>query len=189
MKSEMEFVWTTPIEVEESVEGKVISGVLIREGTSKNGNLYTIESLKAIAKTAINKPIYYGTNLRNLHKRGNSIGQIISTTIDRIKRRVLFKARIFNKKIAESVSKGWGISIGGKADASLVLFGKRFLTKIKSIVINHVQLMNPFTKRGQDEAQVLDVEESFAFVDNEGDLLTRDEISAIISALERTGEL
>jgi len=57
------FEFTSPVSItlEETKKGvAIITGTLIKEGVSKNGNIYTIEQLEEIAKQAEGIPIYYG---------------------------------------------------------------------------------------------------------------------------------
>ena len=177
--SEMEtgmmfFGYTTPLEIEESFkDGKtIISGTLITEGKSRNNMYYSMEELKNIADSAVGVPVRFGTESGidpntglfepNLHAKGiiNEVGKIIKTAIDKVKRKVKFWAEINNSptnpNIAESVKQGWGISIGGNAKGGNWIIDQlgKLVLKIFGTKINHVQLLSPAIKRGQDEAKV-----------------------------------
>lgn len=172
-----EFIAPTEIEIEETASGvALIKGVLLREGTSKNGNLYTISEMEKIAKQAEGMPIYVGTTTKvdpnyGIARKGmhnnttpNKVGKILSATFDKTKRVIRYIAQILNTvvhpKIIEEVKAGWGISIGGVCTkARLVIDGVgRVLTKVLGMKLNHVQLIPPNVIRGQDEAIVSEVQ-------------------------------
>lgn len=182
-----EFVSPTQIDIEETSQGvAIIKGTLISEGVSKNGNVYSIDEMEKLAKTAEDAPIYFGTMdkydpdvglmKKNAHAnvKTNLVGKIMSAIYDAISRKVRFIAQIMNTdkfpNLIEEVKSGWGISIGGKAKGQLMLdqFG-RMLTKIKDMIVNHVQLLRPEVARGQEAAQVegepepTEIQESFTF--------------------------
>jgi len=176
------FEYISPIEVtvEESLATKagvaIIKGVLLREGVSRNDNLYTIEEMDKIAEQAIGQPLYVGTMtkrhadsgrmMKGLHANiaSNRIGKIISAMFDKIKRCITFMAEVVNTKnfphIVEEVAQGWGISIGGVAHkAKLVLDSAgRVLTKILGLKLSHVQLLSPTSIKGIVGAEVESVE-------------------------------
>lgn len=182
------FEFTSPMEVEiaETAIGvALIKGTLLREGISRNGNIYSLDQMEKIAKTAEGAPIFYGTMLRidentglrnkNAHAnvQPNFVGQIMQTFLDPIARKIRFIAKLFSTEefphLIEEVKQGWGVSIGGKGRARFVLdsFG-RILTKIFDLTVNHVQLLRPETQRGQEEAQVestemREIQESMVF--------------------------
>jgi hypothetical protein len=169
-----------------------IEGCLISEGKSENGNWYTFESLRTIAKSAISKPLYYGVDERNRHRQGEPIGRIVKTWFAKRFGRVYFKALITNKKIAESVKRGFGVSIGGVANARNLIdsFG-RIAQKILSLTIEHVQLLRPEIHRGVKEATVSKVvNETMTFRSyGNNKILDSEEIFWICLALEKTGDL
>jgi hypothetical protein len=167
------FITPTEIMIEETEQGvAMISGTLLKEGISRNGNLYTIEEMENIAKQAQNKPIYYGvteginpnTGLwsQNLHDESpeNRIGKIIKTTLDKIKRKITFIAEVVNTTkfpdIINKIKAGWGISIGGYVTEAHRFFDKvkGLCLKIKNMIVEHVSLIDPSVVRGQDEAKV-----------------------------------
>lgn len=178
METDMQFIFSSPIEIEETFkDGKtVISGTLLVEGRSRNKNYYTLEEMKGIAKTAMGAPIRFGTETRvdpnsgildpNMHAKGdhNIVGQIVRTAVDKIKKRIKFWAQIMNTvthpNIAETVKKGWGVSIGGNARGGRWILDQmgKLVLKVFGVKIDHVQLLKPTTRRGQDEAKVEDVE-------------------------------
>ena len=51
---------TSVSKVTETARGKaIIKGTLLIEGLSKNGNLYTIEEMKSIAKRTVGKSLFF----------------------------------------------------------------------------------------------------------------------------------
>lgn len=170
-----EYVAPISIEIEETNQGRaLVSGVLLREGESGNGNLYTLDEMEKIAQRAIHVPVYVGAttkfvqgmyrkNAHNLDKK-NCIGRIISTNFDKAKRVITYIAEVFNTdvfpKIIEEVKAGWGASIGGMANKARIVFDKanRMLTKVEDMIINHVQLLPPNVALGQNEAVIKNVE-------------------------------
>lgn len=171
-----EFIAPTEVEIEETSKGvAIIKGIMLREGVSTNGNVYTVDEMENIAKQAENMPIYVGTRSKidpnlgikrdNMHDNTEShcVGRIISAIFDKAKRVIRYIAEIVNTsrfpKIIEEVKAGWGISIGGKADAKVVIDkARRILYKITNMILSHIQLLEPHVKLGQDEARVQNVE-------------------------------
>jgi len=167
------FEFTSPMEVdvaETAIGVAIIKGTLLSEGISRNGNLYTLDQMEKIAKTAEGAPIFYGT-MRNSIMNGvpvknahaniepNLVGQIMQTFLDPFAKKIRFIAKLFSTEqfphLIEEVKQGWGVSIGGNGKARFVLdtLG-RILTKIFDLTVNHVQLLRPETPRGQESAQV-----------------------------------
>jgi hypothetical protein len=151
----------------------IIKGTLLSEGISRNGNLYTLDQMEKIAKTAEGAPIYFGTApkevngvcVKNAHANLglNLVGQIMQTFLDPIEKKIRFIAKIFSTEqfphLVEEVAQGWGVSIGGKGLAKFVLDSLgRVLTKIFNLTVNHVQLLRPETPRGQDSAQIENIQ-------------------------------
>jgi len=178
--------------IEESKGQTFIEGCLISEGKSENGNDYSFESLRTIAKSAISAPLYFGVDSRNRHVKGEPIGRIVKTWFNKRFGRVNFRALISSKKIAETVKEGFGLSIGGTANAKNFIdnFG-RICQKIFSLTIEHVQLLSPLVHRGVQSAVVSKViNETMIFSSSATrKFLSKDEISAIIFALEIKGEI
>jgi len=178
-----EFISPTKIVLEETARGvAIISGTLLSEGISRNGNLYTIEEIEHIAKQGEDQPIYTGTMTKidpntgllckNLHANieQKKIGRIIRTWLEG--RKIKFLAEIVNTlefpDIVNKVKTGWGISIGGVATKAKQLWDKisnRIITKIKDLTLQHVQLLEPQVSRGQETAQVetVKVQETMVF--------------------------
>jgi len=170
----MEFEYLSPfaIDIEESSLGvAIINGTLLAEGVSRNGNLYTLDEMDNIAKSAEGAPIYCGTMRKFNEFRGvfnrnahanvepNRVGRIIKTWVDTVARKIRFLAEIVNTDnfphLIEEVKTGWGVSIGGKGLAQWIRDNAgRIVTKISNLAINHIQLLPPNVIRGQDEAQV-----------------------------------
>lgn len=179
-----EFLSPTEITIEETSTGvAIISGTLLKEGRSKNGNLYTVEEMDSYANQAIGLPIYVGTmtkvdpntglRMKNKHANvePNRVGKIIKTVFNKAKRAIKFWAELVNTvsypNIISRVKKGWGISIGGIATKAKLMIEEsgRIITKILGLVLNHIQLLPPKTPRGQQAAMVesVEVQESMIF--------------------------
>jgi hypothetical protein len=186
------FEYVSPIAVTESFnKGRtIISGTLLSEGLSGNGNLYTIDVLETLDGLK-DIPIYVGTGQNNKHtKAGGVIGKILKTTFDKVARKVKFIAEIFNETIAKSVKSGWGISIGGQGKGEYVLdsLGK-LITRVKRLALYHVQLLMPTTKRGMDSAQVENVQIQESMIFRDVPRLTKAQIAKIIGVLVAEGEI
>lgn len=186
MRFSFEFISPTAITIEESSTGvAMISGTLLAEGISRNGNVYTVSEMKKIAKQAIGMPIYVGTMIKldtnlGIRRKGmhanvgpNRVGKIINTIFNKLTRKIKYWAELVNTeahpKIIEEVKAGWGISIGGiatKAKIILDQFG-RILTKVLGMKLTHIQLLPPKVVRGQDAAKVegVEIQESMIFYD------------------------
>lgn len=179
-KMEFSFEYQTPIVIEETFQepnGLIISGTLLAEGESKNGNLYTIEEMKNIADESVGKPLKVGVTTRvdpntnllteNMHdiREENIVGKIIKTKLIKDKEgkgKIKFWAVVFNTlkfpEITETLKKGWGVSIRGIAKGiKYLLKGGRLLRQILGTKILDVQLVPPEIKRGQNEAKVEEV--------------------------------
>ena len=181
-----EFISPTEITIEESASGvAMVTGTLLREGVSRNGNLYTVSEMENIANQAEGMPIYVGTTTKvdpnygikrdNTHANfeENRVGRIIRTVFNKVKRIIKFWAELVNTKshpkIIEEVKQGWGISIGGIATKAKVVMDEvgRLLIKVLGMKLKHVQLLAPHIARGQVEAQVdgVEIQESMVFYD------------------------
>lgn len=170
----------TPLSIEKVVileesagDVAIISGTLLAEGLSRNKNYYEIPEMKKIAESAIGVPIYFGTMtktdpntgllVKNAHANivENQVGEIIRTKL--VKKLIKFWAKVANTPkfptVIQEIKKGWGISIGGVAYGAKWIMKKignlkRMVLQIKDMVVNHVQLLSPSTKRGQSKAKV-----------------------------------
>jgi len=197
----------TIVEVEEAHTKTVdISGILLREGVSRNNNLYTIEEMANIAEQAEGLPVFVGTMRKRDPNTGiiktgmhadiasNRVGKIIEVFFDRLRRVIRFVARIQNTKafprIVEEVKKGWGISIGGVADKAKVVLDetKRVLYKISGMILNHIQLLEPWKQTGVEGAKVesVEIQESMTFKVKK---LDHKKLTAIIHALIQSGDI
>jgi hypothetical protein len=183
---------STEVTIEETNGGKraLIQGTMLREGVSGNGFLYTIEEMQNIAKQAEGVPIFIGsctkldTNYgvirdgKHANYEDNKVGRIISAVFDPIKRVIKYLAEIVNTKthprVIEEVKAGWGVSIGGTADANLVLDkANRLFYKVTGMIFQHLQLLAPHIQLGQNEARVegievqetLEIQESMIFTE------------------------
>jgi len=190
--SNLDFSFKSPIEVEAQTSGRaIIKGVLLSEGVSRNGNLYTISEMAHIAESAVDTPIEVGLNWRGKHARSPTVGKIIRAWLDKQARKIFFVAEVWGS-VAHKVKKGWGISIHGVAKNAkyVVTESGRVVTKIKDLILAKVQLFNLGVrgKTGVSSAQVTSVkiEESMEF-GKQG--LTQIQLKAIITALVASGEI
>lgn len=188
MKFEFEFTSPLLLEIEESAIGvAMITGTLLSEGVSRNGNQYTLDMMDQIAETAKGAPIFYGTTTRinpntglltrNMHLKESfaRVGEITETWLDNAARKIKFRAHIIANEtfpnIVSEIKKGWGVSIGGKGfGTSFFDAAGRKITKIMSMIVNHVQLLSPDMPSGVDDAKVETAEpkiiqESFEWVE------------------------
>jgi len=194
----LDFSFKSPIEIEAQTSGRaIIKGVLLSEGISRSGNLYTISEMAHIAESVVDAPIEVGTNWRGKHARSPRVGKIIRAWLDKQARKIFFVAEVWGS-IARKVKAGWGVSIDGIAKKAhyVVMESGRIVTKIKGLVVAKVQLFKKgkklksgkIVKSGVPSAQVTSVEiqESMEF-GKQG--LTDQELKAIVSALIATGEI
>ena len=209
----MTFTFQTPIQcsgVMENVKTKVqsmhISGVLVREGLSRNQNLYTISEMENIVQQIKGLPIFFGTMRKFDPKSGtyksgmhaniekHRIGEIEEGYLDKIKRLVYFYGVIRNTRehprIIEEVRKGWGLSIGGIAHATQLVLdeAKRLLYKIGDMIVTHVQLLQPWVRTGIEGAKVekVEVQEAMIF---EPKKMDQKRIRSIVRALIKSGDI
>lgn len=206
----LNFDFQSVAKVTETKKGKaIISGTLLVEGLSKNGNLYSIEEMKGIAKRTVGKPLYYGVTTKinpntgllckNLHDNNeeNRIGKILRTIWSKTKRKVRFIAEVWNTathpNLINRLKSGFGVSIGGYVVNAVRSFDRllrRNILKIKDLVVEHVQIVPPSVVRGQDEAKIEDIEiqETMVFRSPKSQrILNLAEISSIV--LKELGEL
>ena len=180
-----QYISPARISIEESFHGvAIITGTLLAEGISRNGNLYTVEEMANIVPQAEGQPIYVGTmeaidpntglKVKGMHANleENRIGRIIRAVLDPIARKIKFWAEIVNTathpNIIQKIKEGWGISIGGiatNAKYALDKIANKIVTKIMGLQLNHVQLLAPNVIRGMDSAQVegVQIQESMIF--------------------------
>lgn len=187
MNFPFEFLAPTEIEIEESSQGvALIRGIMLREGVSNNGNLYTVPVMEEIASQAEGMPLYVGTATKidpnlgikrnNMHAdfEDNRVGRIIQCIYDPIKRVIRYIAELVNTanhpRIIEEVKAGWGVSIKGLANAQIVLDGKKMLYKIVNMTFKSLQLLAPHVVLGQNEARVesVEIQETMIFDEPEG---------------------
>lgn len=184
----IEFTVTGPLDIEESlVDRAVLNGVFLKlDSVSKNGNEYQVEEGEQIASWLQGMPVFYGTTAvfnpetgmleLNRHAKGVpfTVGRVIKTIFDKMNKIVKGSIEVWNTKdfpdLVSRIKKGWGFSIGGKAaekvSTGLVNEIGKEIKKIFGMKPNHLQLLEPTTPRGQDDAKVDDiipVEESLSF--------------------------
>jgi len=186
----LDFSFKSPIEIEASTGKRaIIRGVLLAEGVSRNGNLYTISEMAHIAETVVDAPIEVGINYRGKHARSPRVGKIVRAWLDKAKRKIFFVAEVWGS-VARKVKQGWGVSIDGiaKNASYVVMESGRIVTKIRDLVLRKVQLIGRQVKTGVPSAKVTSVEiqETMQF-GKQG--LTNLELKAIVSALIATGDI
>jgi hypothetical protein len=193
MSEEMSFgfEFSSPItvqEIKEAVEGSpskaIITGTLIAEGVTKNGNLYTIEEIEHIAREMVGKDVYFGiikdsfvngmpTKQKHADNAEDMIGKVISTSVDKEKGKAYYVAEIMNTvkntDIVSKIKTGWGNSIGGFVAKAHYVFDKfgKLCMKIKDMIVDHLCIIPPSIVRGQDIAKIesIQVQEVMNFVD------------------------
>lgn len=178
-----EYQTPTEITIEESASGSaIIEGVLLSEGVSRNGNMYTLPEMENIARQSEGIPIYYGVRTginpktglicKTLHdnREEQKIGKIIKTRLDKNLKKIFFVAEVFNTdkhpNIINQIKSGWGVSIGGfvtKADYVIDKIGRKLL-KVKDMVVNHLSVIPPTIVRGMDSAKIDNVQVQETFI-------------------------
>src|SRR4030042_6449797 len=184
---EYSFVITTPLEVEEAFQDRVIlKGTFLKlESATKNGNIYSIEEAQQIANGLVGMPVFYGVkppefvvtpqglavvkgkhdkDLENPEK--TSIGRVFKTLVNEAKKTIEGWVEVWNNSkfpdLVQKIKKGWGFSIGGKAtelqETGLINSLGKTIKKIFGMKPHHLQLLAPEIPRGQDEAKVDDVQ-------------------------------
>lgn len=176
-KMEYNFVITSPIQVEESFSDKlVLSGIALKlDSVTKNGRIYRVEEGEEIANGLVGMPIFYGTTaVTNEHDKKDPVGKVIKTALDVATNTIRAWFEVWNNSrfpdLISRIKQGWGLSIGGVAvdmkETGLVTELGKAVKKVLGMKPNHLQLLEPFTPRGQAAAQVetvTPIEESLAF--------------------------
>jgi len=167
MLNDFTFVITSPIEAHESLSPSkmILSGIFIRLNIpTNNGRIYQVDEAEQIANDLKGMPVFYGANEKGLHllDDAHKIGRIVDTTIDKVKQLIRGKVEVWNNELfpdlLQKISTGWGFSIGGKFK-DFKLTGK-WTETFKPILhalgmkANHVALLPPTVKRGDNAAQV-----------------------------------
>jgi len=195
LSMDMEFMFTSPLILEETAKNYVmVEATLLTEGLSKRGKLYTIDDTDfyLVAETALNKPVYYGTNIFGEHKAppvkgiwsqlhsgvyGNvkPIGKLVKTWVDRVARKVKAKIKIWDKDIMHRIKEGFKISVRGLFDSfKYVMYKGRKALKPLKLRIKDIQLLEPTTRVGVSGAKVeriLEETMSFNFRTEEEDMI------------------
>jgi len=183
------FTFNAPLQVSESTKGKaIIKGVLLKEGVSRNGHVYTIDEMEKIAVQCKGIPIEFGVDEKNRHVKSGVIGHITKAWLDKGKRKIRFIAEVIGD-LAHKVKKGWGISIDGIAKNAHYVLGEsgRLLIKIKNLILKKIQLLPPSATVGVVGAGVSEVEIAESFIFGKG--LISKKTLAILVALESEGVL
>lgn len=167
MSNEFTFVITSPIEVSEALTPSkmILSGIFIRLNIpTNNGRIYQVEEAEQIANDLKGMPVYYGANDKGLHlmDSAHTIGRIVDTVVDKVKEIIRGKVEVWNNELfptlLQSITPGWGFSIGGKI-RDFKLTGK-WTETLKPILhalgmkANHIALLPPTVRRGDNAAQV-----------------------------------
>jgi len=198
----IEFNFTSPLIIEETTKDYVmVEATLLKEGVSKNGHLYTVQEtdFKNVAKTAIGKPIYFGTNIFGEHKappiKGTflqrhsgtfsevkPVGKIVKAWFESHGRKVKAKLKIWEPTLMKRIREGFKVSVRGIFNKfRKVLFGGKKAIQIIGLKIKDVQLLKPSTTVGVSGAKVDKVLEesmvggvmSFNFEDEEFEEVAR----------------
>ena len=172
----------SPFIIEETT-GKdflILKACLLKEGMTGNGRYYEFSDFKKIAKDLVGKVVQYGATVggKHLKRKMDKIGEVIETWVDEKARKIIGRIKVWNTKffprITETImsfGKGMGISVGGKGGLQpilrdglpvLIKTGHGFLAKVVNFIAKHIQLIPPNVPRGQEDAKVLDIEESLA---------------------------
>lgn len=178
MISDITYLSPFTIEETESKDYLVLNTCFLSEGMTGNGHMYTFSEMKRIVKQLIGKNVFFGATKKGKHIKDekHTIGEVISAFLDTAKRKIYGKIKIYNTKTfpnlintVRSYGRGMGISIGGAGGLVpllknglpvLIKTGHGFLSKVVNMIVKHVQLIPPNVPRGQQEAQVLGVEET-----------------------------
>ena len=180
----IKFSFKSPILIEEiNINQAIIRGVLLSEGVSRNGNLYTINEMEKIAVQCANLPIQFGITEEGRHKEGKTIGRIIRAWLDKTARKIRFIGEVYGD-FAHKVKANWGLSIEGIVKEAKYVKSKlgKIILHIKNVIMRKIQLVEPSTKRGVSSAKVesVEVRESMSF-DREPSRRTLAVLSALIS--------
>jgi len=190
MKPNMDFIFTSPISVQESEGKTLISGTLICEGISRNGNQYTLPILRSIAQQSVGKPLIYGVDEHGKHlTHGETVGKIIKTVFDKLAKKVRFIAEVTSNWLKNAIKPyDFGVSIDGQTtDVDVVQkFGKAIL-RLKDIIIKHIQIVPlKFAKLGIPEATISDVRhvtETMTFMTSRKRILTENQVLDLVAGL------
>jgi len=170
MNTEIEFIITAPLDVEETVSGRaLLKGVFLKlNSETKNGRIYEIEEGEQIATDLQNMPAYFGADWLGKHilDKDHMVGRIIEAIFDKASGVIRGIIEIWNNSkfpnLISKVGPGWGLSIKGKAAGRELIGGKAPnglpRMKIKGMQAKSISIISPQTRRGQKEAQV---EEAF----------------------------
>jgi len=200
----MEFYFTSPLILEETAKDYVMAEVtLLTEGLSKKGYLYTVADadFNLVTRTALNKPIYYGTNIVGEHSApkikgiflkshsgifsdASPVGKVVKTWFDSVARKVKAKIKIWDKDLVHRIKEGFKISIRGIFDSfKRVLHKGRNAIKPLGLRIKDIQLLEPTTTVGVSGAKVEKIlEETMSF-----NFRMQEEEDMVIATLVREG--
>lgn len=189
-----EFQVICPLEIEESLQDRVIlSGVVLKlDSETKNGRIYQIEEADQIAQDLVGMPVFFGVKPphlistpqglaiqkgkhdKDLNDLSSSVGRVFKTIHDKANKTIKAWIEVWNNlkypDLVQRIKTGWGFSVGGLAkdlrDMGMVNSIGKAVKKVFGMKANHLQLLEPDTPRGQDDAKVDEVkavEESFNF--------------------------
>lgn len=212
MDGVIEFNFISPLVVEETTKDYVmVEATLLNEGVSRNGHLYTVQEtdFTNVAKTAVGKPIYYGTNIFGEHKappiKGTflqrhsgtfsevrPVGKIVKAWFEARGRKVKAKLKIWEPTLINRIREGFKVSVRGIFNKfRKVLFGGRKALQIIGLKIKDVQLLKPSATVGVSGAKVDKVLEESAMVGtmtfNFEDELTNQEEAQLMQELYNRG--
>jgi hypothetical protein len=175
-------IFNSPFVIEEAIskDYSILRTCFLSEGLSGNGRYYQFNDFPKIAKDLVGKVVRYGADEagRHLKDKVYEIGEVISTWVDETTHKIMGRIKVWNTEkypkiidTIKSLGKGMGISVGGNGGLEPILndglpvlttTGHGFLAKVVNFIVNHVQLIPANVPRGQQDAKVLDIEETLS---------------------------
>jgi hypothetical protein len=153
-----------------------VSGLVLRLGEfTRNGRRYQINEAEDFIKELKGTPLFFKSTRKGLHINTDKayVGRVLGTNKQGV---TLFgDVEVWNtpeypnivQQIQESWERNerWGLSLGGRAMV-MIPTGKlnsnfRPMFDVKKMMPNHIQLLEPNEPRGDPDAQILSIGESF----------------------------
>jgi hypothetical protein len=194
------FKFTSPINDIEYIPDRdsvYASGVILRlDIPTKNGRIYRVSEAEQMINEVIGTPVFIGQT-RGEHNRSddNYVGKV--REVQNIDGVLVGKVEIWNTprypRLIERVKRGWGFSLGGRVKDMIQIKGKitkdlRPVYSMKGMMSNHIQLLEPRTRRGDPTAMVRDiipVGESFMVGEGEQiDIVTKEEFEKAMDEMK-----
>lgn len=169
--------------IEETLSSGLIRVCLMKKNAiSGNMNHYNLQECKNIAKTALGKDVFYGIEpLSHRHDTtGLPVGKIVKSWFESSTGKVLALIRLTNRELRKKIVAGFGVSI--KAIANKIKLLKTGIFDLVDVRVQNVQIIDPSTARGVQEAKVESIiEETFSLY--HGNLTESEIIMAIAVSL------